>query len=85
MSKYSSLTKNLCYSAEFSEHDLNVRGDNLQKLIDLVVDECIKVLDKQHVDIKSSNGDWSREVFNTTVNHCMNKVKAHFNAQQFTS
>ena len=37
--------KELAEQAEFSENDLHIQGDNFQKFADLLIDECIKMID----------------------------------------
>ena len=36
--------KQLAEQAEFSEKDLHIQGDNFQKFADLLIDECIKMV-----------------------------------------
>jgi len=37
--------KELAEQAEFSENDLHIQGDNFQRFADLLIDECIKMID----------------------------------------
>ena len=37
--------KELAEQAEFSEKDLHIQGDNFQKFADLLIDECIKMVE----------------------------------------
>ena len=36
--------KELAEQAEFSENDLHIQGDNFQKFAELLIDECIKMV-----------------------------------------
>jgi len=37
--------KELAEQAEFSEKDLHIQGDNFQKFADLLIDECINMVE----------------------------------------
>ena len=58
-----------------------------KKFAELIVRECVQVLDTCHVDIAEDadpedNNTWVNATMNTTVNFCMGRVKQHFGVEQ---
>ena len=58
-----------------------------QKFAELIVRECVQVLDTCHVDIAEDadledNNTWVNATMNTTVNFCMGRVKQHFGVEE---
>jgi hypothetical protein len=58
-----------------------------KKFAELIVKECVQVLDTCHVDIAKDadledNNTWVNATMNTTVNFCMGRVKQHFGVEE---
>ena len=57
------------------------------KFAELIVKECVQVLDTCHVDIAEDadledNNTWVNATMNTTINFCMGRVKQHFGVEE---
>jgi len=62
-------------------------GFDVEKFAELIVRECVQVLDTCHVDIVKDadledNNTWVNATMNTTVNFCMGRVKQHFGVEE---
>ena len=62
-------------------------GFDVEKFAELIVKECVQVLDTCHVDIAEDadledNDTWVNATMNTTVNFCMGRVKQHFGVEE---
>ena len=62
-------------------------GFDVEKFAQLIVKECVQVLDTCHVDIAEDvdledNNTWINATMNTTVNFCMGRVKQHFGVEE---
>ena len=62
-------------------------GFDVEKFAELIVRECVQVLDTCHVDIAEdadlkNNNTWVNATMNTTVNFCMGRVKQHFGVEE---
>lgn len=62
-------------------------GFDVEKFAELIVRECVQVLDTCHIDIAEdadleNNNTWGNATMNTTVNFCMGRVKQHFGVEE---
>lgn len=62
--------RELATEAEFYEKDLRIQADNFQKFAELIVEECIKKIDKDVVVFTKNDID--------TKNLCIGIIKQHF-------
>mgnify|MGYP003332264033 CR=1 FL=1 len=62
--------RELATEAEFYEKDLHIQADNFQKFAELIVEECIKKIDKDVVVFTKNDID--------TKNLCIGIIKQHF-------
>ena len=58
-----------------------------ERFAELIVKECVQVLDTCHVDIAEDadledNNTWVNATMNTTVSFCMGRVKQHFGVEE---
>ena len=62
-------------------------GFDVEKFAELIVRECVQVLDTCPVDIAEDadledNNTWVNATMNTTINFCMGRVKQHFGVEE---
>ena len=76
--------KELAKQAEFSEKDLHIQGDNFQKFAELIVKECISIVDEQKECLHEEQQYWhDRDYgYEMAVNDASKGIKQFFGVEE---